>query len=41
MPYEFDPGAVTTLDTVHENTGYLGRPIKLVDGGEVVEELFG
>ena len=29
------------IDTEHENLSRIGRPIKLVDGGEVVEELFG
>ncbi len=29
------------IDADHENMSRLGRPIKLVDGGEVVEELFG
>ena len=29
------------IDADHENMSRIGRPIKLVDGGEVVEELFG
>ena len=29
------------IDADHENRSRIGRPIKLVDGGEVVEELFG
>ncbi len=29
------------IDADHENRSRLGRPIKLVDGGEVVQELFG
>ena len=29
------------IDPDHENISRIGRPIKLVDGGEVVEELFG
>ncbi|RIK78333.1 MAG: DUF1501 domain-containing protein [Planctomycetota bacterium] len=29
------------IDPDHENTSGIGRPIKLVDGGEVVQELFG
>jgi len=29
------------IDPRHENTSRVGRPIKLVDGGEVVQELFG
>ena len=29
------------IDPDHENISSIGRPIKLVDGGEVVEELFG
>ncbi len=29
------------IDADHENMSRLGRPIKLVDGGEVVKELFG
>ncbi|NOZ38948.1 MAG: DUF1501 domain-containing protein [Planctomycetes bacterium] len=29
------------IDADHENMSRLGRPVKLVDGGEVVEELFG
>lgn len=28
------------IDPDHENVSHIGRPIKLVDGGEVVEELF-
>jgi hypothetical protein len=28
------------IDARHENTSRIGRPIKLVDGGEVVQELF-
>lgn len=29
------------IDADHENMSRIGRPIKLVDGGEVVDELFG
>ena len=29
------------IDPAHENISPLGRPLKIVDGGEVVEELFG
>ncbi|MCH2114627.1 MAG: DUF1501 domain-containing protein [Pirellulales bacterium] len=29
------------IDAEHENVSHIGRPIKLVDGGEVVEELIG
>ena len=30
-----------SIDADYENMSRIGRPIKLVDGGEVVEELFG
>ena len=29
------------IDADHENMSLVGRPIKLIDGGEVVNELFG
>jgi hypothetical protein len=29
------------IDADHENQSSIGRPIKVVDGGEVVKEVFG
>lgn len=29
------------IDPAHENMSHIGRPIKLVDEGEAVEELYG